>query len=115
LTRMPRSAGWHLSAAEALANGPVQVAVVGRPGPAREGLALTARQSAPGGSVFEVGEPDAPGMLLLADRPMIGGQPAAYVCRGFVCDRPVSDPGELAALLRPRSVGRAGDRGIFDR
>ena len=31
----------------------------------------------------------------------VDGAPAAYVCRGFVCDRPVTAPDELtAALLR---------------
>ena len=36
------------------------------------------------------GEPDRPGVPLLADRPLIDGAPTAYVCRGFVCDRPVT-------------------------
>ena len=48
------------------------------------------------------GEPDAPGVPLLAARPLVDGAPAAYVCRGFVCDRPVTDPDDLAAAVRPR-------------
>jgi uncharacterized protein YyaL (SSP411 family) len=28
---------------------------------------------------------------LLADRVAIDGRPTAYVCRGFVCDLPVTD------------------------
>jgi hypothetical protein len=36
---------------------------------------------------------------LLADRPLIGGAAAAYVCRGFVCDRPVTTVEELIARL----------------
>jgi hypothetical protein len=36
---------------------------------------------------------------LLAGRSLISGHPAAYVCEGFVCRVPVSDPGELAAQL----------------
>jgi uncharacterized protein YyaL (SSP411 family) len=43
--------------------------------------------------------PDAPGIPLLADRPLVGGRPAAYVCRGFVCDRPVTDAADLRAAL----------------
>ncbi|MHB1489897.1 MAG: hypothetical protein ACYCTH_05300, partial [Cellulomonas sp.] len=38
---------------------------------------------------------------LLDERPMIGGRPTAYVCRGFMCDRPTTDPAELAASLAP--------------
>ena len=30
---------------------------------------------------------------------LVDGGPAAYVCRGFVCDRPVTTPDELAAQL----------------
>ena len=36
---------------------------------------------------------------LLAGRSLISGHPTAYVCEGFVCRVPVSDPGELAAQL----------------
>jgi uncharacterized protein YyaL (SSP411 family) len=45
------------------------------------------------------GEPDADGVPLLADRPLVDGAPAAYVCRGFVCDRPRTDVDDLAAAL----------------
>jgi uncharacterized protein YyaL (SSP411 family) len=36
---------------------------------------------------------------LLADRPLVDGRPAAYVCESFTCQRPVTEPDELAALL----------------
>ena len=39
---------------------------------------------------------------LLADRPLIHDAPAAYVCRGYVCDRPVTSTDDLlVALERP--------------
>ena len=97
--RFPRSAGWHLAAAEALVAGPLEIAVVGPDGAAREALAAAARRLAPGGSVVEVGQSGAPGRPLLADRPPVGGVPTAYVCRGFVCDRPVTAVDDLAAML----------------
>jgi uncharacterized protein YyaL (SSP411 family) len=50
--------------------------------------------------VIVAGRPDHPGVPLLADRPFIEGASAAYVCRGFVCDRPTTDPTELATQLR---------------
>jgi uncharacterized protein YyaL (SSP411 family) len=45
------------------------------------------------------GMPDAPGVPLLAQRPLVDGGPAAYLCRGFVCDRPVTTPDGLRAAL----------------
>ncbi len=34
-----------------------------------------------------------------ANRPMLGGRPTAYVCRGSYCYPPVTTPEEVAALL----------------
>jgi uncharacterized protein YyaL (SSP411 family) len=47
------------------------------------------------------GVPDADDVPLLAGRPMVEGEPAAYVCRGYVCDRPVTTTQDLAAALTP--------------
>jgi uncharacterized protein YyaL (SSP411 family) len=98
----PRFAGHWLTAAEAMVRGPLQVAVVG-PEPARGELVGHARRIAPGGTVVVAGEPDAPGVPLLADRPLVDGSAAAYVCRGFVCDRPSVDVEELTASLLLRA------------
>ncbi|HEY2764814.1 MAG TPA: thioredoxin domain-containing protein [Pseudonocardiaceae bacterium] len=98
--KAPRAAGHWLTAAEALAQGPVQIAVIG-PGEDRGCAALTAVAwwSAPGGAVVLTGEPgsEAP---MLAGRGLIEDAPAAYVCRGFVCERPASTPEDLQAQLR---------------
>jgi uncharacterized protein len=96
--RFPRFAGHWLTVAEAAVRGPLQVAVVG-PEPERAALAAHARAVAPGGTVVVAGDPDTPGVPLLAHRPLVGGASAAYVCRGFVCDRPVTTPEELTAVL----------------
>jgi len=100
--QFPRSAGKHLAVAEAAQRGPLQIAIAGPAGPAgvdRVDLVSTARRLMPGGSVLVAGEPDAPGIPLLADRPLVADRAAAYVCRGFVCDRPVTNPDDLAAAL----------------
>jgi uncharacterized protein len=47
-------------------------------------------------TVLAWGEAD---VALLADRPLVRGSPAAYVCENFACQRPVTEPLELAALL----------------
>ncbi len=62
-------------------------------------LARAARRSTAPGLVVVHGQPDADGVPLLAERPLVGGQPAAYVCRGFVCDLPVTSPDDLTAQL----------------
>jgi uncharacterized protein YyaL (SSP411 family) len=94
----PRFAGWTLAAAEAMAAGPLQVAIVGEGAGARE-LVRVARGSTSPGLVIVHGAPDAPGIPLLADRPLVAGGAAAYVCRGFVCDRPVTTAQDLADAL----------------
>jgi hypothetical protein len=40
-----------------------------------------------------------PAVPLLEQRGLLAGAPAAYVCQGFVCQRPVASPEELRALL----------------
>jgi uncharacterized protein YyaL (SSP411 family) len=96
--RDPRFAGWTLAVAEAMAAGPLQVAVVGDGAPARE-LLRVARASTSPGLVTAHGSPDTPGIPLLADRPLVAGGAAAYVCRGFVCDQPVTTPDQLTSAL----------------
>jgi uncharacterized protein YyaL (SSP411 family) len=93
----PRFAGWSLAAAEALAAGPLEVAVVGPAGAARDELERAARR-APGVTVVVADTGDT-GIPLLDARVPVDGDPAAYVCRQMVCDRPVTTPVELESLL----------------
>ena len=100
-SRDPRFGGWVLAVAEAALSGPLQVAIVhprGDAGAADE-LVATVRQAGTPGLVLTVGEPDAPGVPLLEGRPLVGGAPTAYVCRGFVCDAPVTAVEDLRAAL----------------
>ncbi|WNF29214.1 thioredoxin domain-containing protein [Streptomyces sp. C11-1] len=96
--RAPRFIGWGLAVAEALLDGPREVAVAGPVGGELHRTALLGR--APG-AVVAAGEGPGAGaeFPLLVDRPLVDGKPAAYVCRHFVCDAPTTDAGELAAKL----------------
>src|SRR5690606_39311783 len=84
------------------------LAVVGPP-ESRGELTSTAVAVAHGGAVVVAGRPDEPGVPLLADRPLVEDGPAAYVCRGYVCDRPTTDPTELARTLTSARAGYLDD------
>jgi hypothetical protein len=94
----PRFAGYSATVAEAVLAGPYEIAIA-TADPAGDPLVAAAHRHAPPGTVVVAGEPDRPGVPLLADRPLIDGAAAAYVCRGFVCDRPVTTVEELVARL----------------
>ncbi|WP_049570829.1 thioredoxin domain-containing protein [Streptomyces sp. SBT349] len=100
-TQAPRFIGWGLAVAEAALDGPREVAVVGpRDDAATAALHRTALRAAAPGAVVARGEPGAADPPpLLADRPMRDGVATAYVCRGFVCSAPTTDPARLAAQL----------------
>jgi uncharacterized protein len=95
LARAPRSAGYWLAVAESAVRGPLQIAVACNP--SRSPLLADARRLAPGGAIVVGGEMDS--SVLLVGRDRVADADAAYVCRGRVCDLPVTRPAELAAAL----------------
>ncbi|CQR62181.1 thioredoxin domain-containing protein [Streptomyces leeuwenhoekii] len=99
--RVPRFVGWGLAVAEALLDGPREVAVVGPAldDEATRTLHRTALLGTAPGAVVAVGTEGSDEFPLLAGRPLVGGAPAAYVCRAFTCDAPVTDAGRLRASL----------------
>jgi uncharacterized protein len=75
-----------------------EVALVGPP----EGvaaLAATVRSQLRPGLVLAGGPRPDDTIPLLSGREPVDGRAAAYVCEHFACRRPVTDPGELAAVL----------------
>jgi uncharacterized protein len=95
LERAPRSAGHWLAVAEAAVRGPLQIAVACDP--SRSELLAAARRLAPGGAIVVGGEIDSSPLLVGRDR--VAEADAAYVCRGRLCDLPVTRETELAAAL----------------
>ncbi|WP_156721133.1 thioredoxin domain-containing protein [Mycobacterium sp. Root135] len=96
LVKLPRSGGHWLAVAEAAVRGPLQIAVACDPLDSE--LLNAARLLAPGGAIVVGGAVDSSALLRGRDR--IGGRDAAYVCRGHVCDLPVTTAEHLAAALR---------------
>jgi len=99
-SRMPTGFGAVLRQLEELAAGSVEIVIVGTPGPARDALERVALDAHhPGAIVVVTGAGHGDRVPLLAHRGAVDGSPAAYVCRDMVCERPVTDPAELAGLM----------------
>ncbi len=94
--RAPRFAGQTLTALEAMADGPRQVAIVGDlEDPAMAALVSAAHRLSHPGQVIAVGDGVNATVPLLAQRVPVGGRPTAYACHDFVCDLPVTDAADL--------------------
>jgi uncharacterized protein YyaL (SSP411 family) len=105
--KAPQAFGRLLAAIDFYLGRPVELAVIGDPADpqarrfldvVREGylpnrLVAVAR---PGGQLHP--------MPLLSDRVAIGGAVTAYLCEGFVCQAPTTDPSELARQLQSFSA-----------
>ncbi|WP_119727330.1 thioredoxin domain-containing protein [Thermomonospora amylolytica] len=96
-----RFAGWSLAVAEALAAGPLEIAIVGDPDDERtRALHRAALDAVSPGAVITVGDAGAVAEVpLLEGRGPVDGGPAAYVCRGFTCRLPVTTPADLKAEI----------------
>ena len=113
LVRYPTAFGYALGAAELAVHGATEVAIVGARGDA--GFESLVRETASrylpslvlAGSATS---PEAAGqgsdpLPLLRDRGMIEARATAYVCRGYVCDAPVTDPRALGVQLERAATG----------
>ena len=105
MARFPQAFGTALVALDNLLADRHEIAIVGPPDdPATAALIRAAREAAGPYDVIAAGDPDDPAAVaaapLLEGRPLVDGAPAAYVCRRFACQAPVTDPDALRALLR---------------
>ncbi len=104
LARFPQAFGTALIALDHHLAPRRQIAIVGAPDDPRSAALLQiARQGAGPFDAIAVGDPSDPSAAgaapLLADRPLVDGAPAAYVCRAFTCLAPVTEPAALASTL----------------
>jgi uncharacterized protein YyaL (SSP411 family) len=100
----PRAVGMGLAVAESFLDGPREIALVGDYADDRMLALLQVAMSGPAlCAVTAVATPgEESGVALLQDRSLVAGAPAAYVCRHFTCERPVTQAEELLALLHRR-------------
>ena len=112
--RLPSAHAQWLVALEMLAAPSCEVVIAGRPeaGDTRELIEVVRRCRSPRPVLLlrPEGETE-PEIARIApftrEMQAIGGRAAAYVCSGFSCKRPVTDPKELAALLAAGAAGGA--------
>lgn len=99
MMRYPSAFAHWLCAASFIMAEPREVAIAGDPAAAdtRELLAVVQNRYRPD-LVVAVGDGDV-AVPLLADRPQLDDRATAYVCRRFVCQRPVTAPEALAEQL----------------
>jgi uncharacterized protein len=101
MSRYPTAFGHLLGCADMEINGAIEVALVGNVNDA-EFKALeraVAAQYVPSLVLAGGAATSETSVKLLVDRPLIDGEPTAYVCRGYTCDKPVTDPEELSSQL----------------
>jgi hypothetical protein len=107
MARQPLAFGHLLGALERTISRPQEVAIIGDPGdPRTRALLVQVRQRFLPHTVLAGAASDraaaeaATTIPLLADRIQIDGRPTAYVCEGFACQMPVTEPDALAASIR---------------
>ena len=103
MARFPTGAGQWLTALDFYLSTPKEIVIVGSPqADATIELARTVFDSFVPNHIMVISDPENPQFRqypLIADRPMLNGQPTAYVCENYVCSLPVTSPRELAEQL----------------
>jgi uncharacterized protein len=103
MRRYPSGFGYALSAVDFLLSTPKEVAIVGKDSAdIRPLLAETWRKYMPNKVVAPgfTGDSEAAQVTpLLANRPLVHGQPTAYVCEQFTCQQPVTEISALSGQL----------------
>jgi uncharacterized protein YyaL (SSP411 family) len=109
MLKFPTAFGHLLGCADMELNGAVEVALVGDVTADRLHALerVVAAQYVPSLVLAAGDQRSAQVVKLLEGRTMIDRQPTAYVCRGYVCDRPVTEATALAEQLANAARMRA--------
>ncbi len=103
LHQYPQAFGEALNAADSLAMGMKEIAIVGNPALAEtKALLQTVNRAYRPNAILALAREAVMGesmIPLLSQRPLKNNQPTVYVCRDFVCANPVNTVAELESLL----------------
>jgi hypothetical protein len=103
MMRYPNAFGQALSALDLLVSPALEIAIVGdsEDGATRSLVSEIWSRYLPNRVVAGMASADGgdTSVPLLEGRTTVGGKPAAYVCEGFACSRPVTRPEDLADML----------------
>ena len=109
MAQHPRAFCKSLAVADLLLEGPVELALIGKPGEERyEALRqAVGRRYLPNRIIAHQDPPSkTPDDLpLLRGKGLVGGKAALYVCRNFACRAPVTEPAEVERALAERGTG----------
>ena len=111
IARYPRAFAKSLAAVDLLTEGPIELAFIGAPNdPGMEALQLAVREEFLPHRVIASsdGTGTSSGHPLLVGKGLVEGKAALYICRNFSCQRPLTDPREVAESLR--SMQRRSDQ-----
>ncbi|HYU54056.1 MAG TPA: hypothetical protein VEK37_13980, partial [Gemmatimonadaceae bacterium] len=101
MLRFPTAFGHLLGCADMELYGAIEVALVGEMSSANfKALERTVAERYVPSLVLAGGVPRVHSTIkLLEDRPLVDGKPTAYVCRGYACDKPVTESEALSDQL----------------
>jgi uncharacterized protein len=102
MARYPLAFGNALTAADMAVNGAIEVALIGD---AASAIAKVVNETYVPSLVLAGGAAESDTIPLLKDRPKLEGHTTAYVCRGYICDRPVNSSRELYDQLMKYRAG----------
>jgi uncharacterized protein YyaL (SSP411 family) len=102
MERSPHGLGQALSALDLHLSAPREIAVIGPPGDRRtEALVDAARSGFHPDTVYAFGDGASQSELaVLQGKTLVDGEPAVYICEGFVCRVPLTDAVAVAEALR---------------